>query len=380
MLDETDAARRRELQRRAFAPGDALTAAEVAELRELDARRHAPAAPPDSRRQSEPPHPAYNPDPVYSPEPEAEPARKEAALGPALEPIPEPALEPAKEPALEPTITRQTGDSRGGRRGRLLLTLAVVAAALLGFAGGWLLPIRPADAAPAMTAEQREQFTQIETSGEYDPGSVRFAGAKHGASVWSATRDDGARECIVLRFGEKSAGDCYTREQIESWGGGAGAQMQVSVDGELVYLTASVLQGISGEPVTVIQRMASDGSWRDRFSEGEVVLAEVLVDAGVDANQLQIVGYDDDTPVWLTADGDACLLVVDPVTHDTARGCGGLDAQDPLVLALPEVSYSLRWHSPRGPLLTVIRQAASITCDVDTGYCATVDDTTGEIG
>ncbi|WP_309127695.1 hypothetical protein [Microbacterium sp.] len=374
MLDEADAARRRELQRRAFSRGDALNAAETAELRDLDLRSRGDLPPGDDHGvRSAPPARAERQAEPRPSGPDAEPP----SIGQVSAPEEAAGTRVAGSRAAEDHA--DTGVETVAPRRRMLLMLALLAAVVLGFAGGMLLPGRTAGSAVAMTAEQREQFTQIETSGDYDPGSVRFAGAKHGAAVWSATREEGASQCIVLSYGDKSSGDCFTQGQLESWGGGVSAQLQVSVDGEPMFIVASIQEGVTGESFTVIRRHAAQGSWRDRFTPEEVELAEVLVDAGLDVDQLQIVGYDDETPVWLTADGDVCLLVVDPVTDDIARGCGQAGLDDPVTLSLPEATYSLKWHPRRGPLLTVIRESPSITCDIDSGYCGSIDDTTGEI-
>lgn len=399
MLSESDAARRRELQRRAFAPGDPLTAAEQGELRDLDQRHRAASAPAQvpitGAAQGVPGH-AERDRPVGPEAPIVTRVPGSEATSPATED--QVSVEAAGASAVAPgalagasgasgasdvtgrTDTRARRPSSRSRR-RLISALALLAAVVVGAAGGLLLSMRMTEPAVVMTDEQQRQFTEIAASGDYDPGSVRFAGGKHGASVWSATREDGTRQCIVLRYGKEHSSACEQPSDEDGDQGVIGVSIDVQTDDGAATITGLLVTTVSGDSAAVVQRheRVEMSGWQGQYTDEELALIEALQDEGLEGSSLQIMGYDLDTPVWAAIrSSETCLAVVDPDAYEVSKNCVPMPMEG-IELALPDVTYSLTWSERRGPQLTVIRHAPSITCDVDSGYCASIDDTTGDL-
>ncbi|MEV7631586.1 hypothetical protein AB0N64_04155 [Microbacterium sp. NPDC089318] len=367
MLNEAESSRRRELQRRAFAAGGGVSEAELGELRELDARA---AAPPATTAQP----PIAAPAPTDSvPEPEtvtAEPLAPEPASAP-LDDTPAP---------VESTAPR--------RRPRIpVLVLSVIVAVLLGVGLGWLAFGRGAGG-HAMTDAQRATLVQLDSSDEFDPGSIEFVGAKHGVEAWYATKDLDEDECLVLVAADETAAaaedrrtSCQKTDEPDTFG--LQANLELTVDGERVMIWAVLLDDADGERVTVIQRevLADDGTydWRSQYSGPELVIAEFLDASGYDGDSLQLIGWDDTTPVWMTFDGAKfCMLVAEP-TALIGEACASFDsaAGGRLDLSTDRGVYQLNLTQNVDPTLTIIRTRDSVVCDVDSGYCG-VDDKTGE--
>lgn len=362
-------ARRRELQRRAFAPGGGLTDAEAAELRELSA-------------------------PVVTPEPEPdEPAtaRAEDALpvrGPADASFtagPADAL-PVQGPA-GPEAAKSLADRR--RPGIPILVFSAIVAVLLGVGAGWLAFGRGASAAP-MSDAQRATLVQLDSSDEFDPGSIVLTGAKHDVEAWYATKEAGESECLVLIAAGATAASAENQQTVCQKTGeantfGLQANLDVTAEGERAVIWALLLEDVDGERATIIQRevMADDGAydWREQYSGRELEIAEFLDASGHDGNELQLIGWDDTTPIWMTFDGvEFCMLVAEPTTV-IAEGCASFDSATGgrLDLGTDDGVYQLNLTRDVEPTLTIIRTPDSIVCDVDSGYCG-IDDKTGETG
>jgi len=373
MLDAAEAARRRELQGRAYTPGGSLTDAEIAELRDLDERNLAalpsvaPTAPPA------PPSAAPTAS-VAPPEPADQPVlgAQLAASDPGEAAIPAPR---AGQDGHQASVTPRTR--------RWLLPLVAVLAVLVGLGAGWLLFGNAANRA-TMSAAQQEAWSDLEASGDYDPGSIHLVGEKFGATTWVATQEAAKRTCIVLtKKGLDPASACRS-----STGDYQGFDLQVNLDytedGDQYMLFAMLIEDVGGTPVTVIQRqnMTDNGwDWRSQYNEDELAQVDVFEDAGFDGEWLTLIGYDGAVPVWLYQGERTCLMVVEGA-GDIAQQCGELttDPDMPLQLAVGDVIYSVV-DSNRGPSLSIIRSSAptQVICDSATGDCQSIDDTTGEV-
>jgi hypothetical protein len=397
MLDAAEAARRRELHQRVYAPGGSLSDAEIAELHELDNRHLAVAAPPAA-----PAPPAARP---------AAPVRGagQAASVPADATAPDPRTEQAGASGTSADVRgagRAVSDTAGAaisdpraddargeqtppapapapRAGRWMLALVSAVALLVGLGAGWLV-FAGADRT-TMTAAQQEVWSDLEASGDYDAGSIQVVGAKYGATTWTATQQDAKRTCVILtRKDQDPAAACRP-----SAGDHDGFDLQVSLDytedGDRYILFAALVEDVGGDPVTVIQRQnMTDGGWdwRSQYSEVELAQVDLLEQTGLDGEWLTLLGYDGVIPIWLYQGDRTCLMVVVHDTTEVAQQCGSLttDPEMPLQLAIGDAVYSAL-DSYRGPSLTILRSSppTQVTCDAAAGDCASIDDTTGEI-
>ncbi|MFD5213409.1 hypothetical protein [Microbacterium sp. NPDC058345] len=367
MLDAADAARRRELQRRAYAPGGALTRAEAAELHALDSRSLAVAA--AEVRAPEPVAPVA-PE-VAQPAPDA---TAESAHAREEHPLPAPpqvttaplAGAPAADTAASEHTNAPATETPAPSRRRWLLPLVAALAILLGFGGGWLAFAR-GDGGSAMSDEQQDIWARIEASGTYDPGSVRLLGDKYGVNVWQATKDGSTTDCLILTHDEDEKTGCVLPEQMEE-AYYYGPQTTLSYnDGDDEYmLWATFIEDVTGERRVIVQRQSSADSWdwRSQYDERELATAEMFVESGFDGQFLQIVGYDGDIPVWLYEADRTCLLVEQ--TDGFAEHCGALMyASEPtLELEMPDVTYSVHASPTRGYDLTIVRHAEGGTTAV----------------
>ncbi|MFS2280391.1 hypothetical protein V2S04_06145 [Microbacterium sp. OR21] len=388
MLNEAESSRRRELQRRAFAAGGGVDEAELAELRELDARAAArpvtpppPAAEPESAVQS-PLAAAALIDSV----PETEPSGAKRA---ASESVASDQRDPAPADAGLDDPPAPSGQTARRRPSIPVLVLSAIVAVLLGVGIGWLGFGRAAGG-HAMTDAQRATLVQLDSSNEFDPGSIEFVGAKHGVEAWYATKDLEENECLVLVADDKTeAADedrrvsCQKKEAPEAFG--LQANLELLVDDERVMVWAVLLDDADGERVSVIQRelLADDGAydWRAQYSGLELEIAEFLDASGYDGDSLQLIGWDDKTPVWMTFDGsEVCMLVAEP-TALIGEACAEFDSAvgSRIEMSTDAGVYQLNLTQNVDPRLTIIRTPDSIICDTDSGYCG-VDDKTGGTG
>jgi len=391
MMDAADAARRRELQRRAYAPGGRLTDAEAAELRALDERAL------DERDRSERDRMPIDAPPTREDVvPPAEADAAPAAGAPAQHPTPQ---HPTHTPGADtPDVGRDPGngptsgvsapdavpaseDPARVRRPWMRVTLVGVLAVLLGLGAGWLVFGR--EAAPVMSAAQSEVFAKLQDSGDYDPGSIALLGDKYDVSVWGATKDGSTSRCLVLTHAKQTTASCVDAKTYEESNPENPLQvnMQYREDETDFMLWAGYTQGIDGRRVVVMQRFDQNTQWdwRSQYTTEELAVVDKLVEQGFDGEFLQIVGYDGPVPVWLYQGDRTCVIAQQDDTF--AQACGELvyDSGMSLDLAVPGVTYSVLAPANRNPLLTILRTSPSITCDVDTGYCASVDDTTGDL-
>ncbi|MGF2948826.1 hypothetical protein [Microbacterium alcoholitolerans] len=382
MPDSADGSRRRELQRRAYAPGGGLTDAEAAELqaltdragarrRELQRRAYAPGGG-LTDAEAEELRALCTPDVVPAPVGSVNPSESPSE-GPAEEradPVPNESPGVSEDPAPDPDTTdpapdpTNPADSRPTRR--WLAPLAAAVALLLGFGAGWLAFGR--DDGLSMTAEQRDTWVQLEGANDYDSGSVELIGAQYGVDAWHATKQEGAHECLVLTGGERRPqANCLRADRERN---PYDLQMSTSLekDGDTISIWAMLTEDAKGDAVVIMQRQnTSEGwDWRSAYSEEELPIAEFLDASGYDGNSLQLLGYDGDLPVWLHQYDRTCLIVAS-ATELIAEACGELDATANIDLALPGSIYSVRWTDMRGPSLTIIRDAAVTSIDDRTG-------------
>lgn len=350
MLNAAEAARRRELHQRVYAPGGALTDAEITELHDLD-NRHLTAL-------VALPEPAAPPEPVAPLEPAEQPVRgaQHAASGPEVAARRDPRAEDGDEPelALESEPAQVPGTPAHPRR-RWLLPVIAVAAILAGLAFGRFVLGSAADAV-ALDAAQQKTWAQLEASDKYTPGSVSLLGSKYGVDLWQVHRTETDVECMVLTHAEAQTESCGLLEpdQGDTFHTAALDYMEDGVDYS-VY--ASVARDILGNPISVLQRYANEEwDWRSMYSDAELMTVHVLETAGFDGESLSIIGYDGDIPVWVYQNERYCLMVVrDGVV---AQQCAesGADSSQTLTLDASDAEYTLQPGERRGPALVITRR------------------------
>ncbi len=344
MLDAEQSARRRELQRKAFSPGGSLSEGEAAELRTLNG--------------AEPDH--WVAEPV------------EATSGPSTSS----GTQDAEGPSTSSGAQEATDSvpKRVHRPWRIALGFAL--AVLVGFGGGWFAATR--DAGPLqMSDEQREVWTKLEASGDYDPGSIHLRGEKHGVTVWESTKNGSSERCLVAVRGEQQGAECRSDDDASEMP--MQATLEYRDDGGHVMVWAVLADDVSGEPRAIVMRQVLQSEvwdWREQYSETEVPIAEVLDAAGHRGETLSIAGYDGDIPVWVSEDGETCLLLADSAKV-IAEACTKTlyQADESLEVAVPGTTYSLRHNPSRGNVLTIIRTGETSATECED--CA-VDDKTGE--
>jgi hypothetical protein len=213
-----------------------------------------------------------------------------------------------------------------------------------------------------MTAQQQEAWATMEASGQYDPGSIRLAGAKYGAAIWSATRQQGDVPCVILtRPGavdeSPSAAGCAMSTK---------ADQEMPVQGTLTYrekgvdyvLWATLSDDIAGNPAVIVQRERANQpwDWHMQYSDAELKLIDVLLAAGFDGEMVSILGYDGDTPVWMGNDPDGagpCLMIV----HDDgimAKQCDSSGGSDRIALTVGDTTYGVL-TSDHSSMLSITR-------------------------
>ncbi|WP_353114287.1 hypothetical protein [Microbacterium sp.] len=367
MLDGEDFTLLRELQRRAYGRGDALSEAEAETLRALQTRsRRAPAEetvrPPDApdgaeERSVPPPLP-----PVAGlfPEQPVAASEEDPDGGETFAETASPEHPPASEGATE-----EPGDPRrppGRRRALLLGAVTAVAALLVGLGIGWAAFGR--DGGTPMTAAQHEVWKNLEASGDYDAGSVQFAGEKYEVAAWQGTKNNGEMRCIILTTGEggNNSQDCQPAESVKNgYFGSLNAQINTpESDGDQnpVQIMAVLATDAAGKTVLLMQRIdsaAMEFDWRSNFSGDELAYAEKLVDAGYKGESLNVVGYVEDAPIWMGDHGNRNCLVMALDAQGAPLKAGRFD--DPAATPFPDSAEPFSYAE---------------ACDVDTGGSLTV--------
>ncbi|PKI90883.1 hypothetical protein CW368_09485 [Actinomycetales bacterium SN12] len=350
MLNQAESSRRRELQRRAFAAGGGASEAELAELRELDARAGADA--------------------VIAPAP----AAMDAGRAPLMEPPADPSAEqpaklwrdaaavPVSEPAAaSPTDEHESSGSahdaapRRRRPGMPALILSTLIALLLGFGGGWMLLSR--DDAPAMTSEQAKAMAEIEKTARFDAGSVTYLGEQYDAAVWRATAKDGEEICLAIHVIDRSDHLCMPPPDEDTpFAQPVGVSLNRQ-DGDAYWsYWATLVTDIAGREALIVQRhdMSAGFDWEAQYTEEERRYIGMLEAEGVVPTSLQIIGYDGDVPIFISQDVRTCIHVVDPATEAVVQSCDPTD--DGLyILQVQDATYEVRETSMRGPILTIVR-------------------------
>ncbi|WP_017203657.1 hypothetical protein [Microbacterium algeriense] len=324
MLSPDDLEELRSLQERAYGRDAGLTAAEAERLRELEERRF--SRPPETTDAAD----ATLRGPVGSERITAAETGEAGAghAAPLAEEHADSRGQPiAPDPGLPDTASRSSARALLRRHWRPAALIAA-ASLLAGVGIGWAASAVSAPAPVALTAEQQEWQNDLLASGDYDSGSVRAVAVEEGTVVWTATKDERSRTCLILSTGDVTQPSCDRTETVAT----TGIYGSITVDADddrQRQVAVQMLLTAAGEPAVAVSAYDYETgiSGITYANDEEALIAERLVDDGFDANSLWVVGYDDDVPVWSgiqTETQNPCLIY------------GGSAPDDPVTCADPE--------------------------------------------
>ena len=348
MLTPEESAELRGLQRRAYAPDGGLSTVDAARLRELEARRVRQAGPP-AESSSTVPHTT----------------QVDGEFGSDVPLVGTAGASDPQTPADEATAAGDSDPEPPARGVRMLLRQPWLPAAVAGvalLAGFGIGAFVNSDAITtfAVAAANAGQRADLEATEDYDPGSVVAVAEDHGAVIWRATQAQGERQCIVVTFDERSEHQCVASEDLETngaWVVSASIPLPAEGDRARETLNASLLQDVRGRITVVTQLWSAEGwDWRSQYTPEELTVVDRLEDEGFTGQNLQILGYDGTTPVWLDYSGRLCVIVATPDRTDQA--CDE-DGQQSVRLTVPadegSTDYVVTETETRGPVLTIER-------------------------
>lgn len=230
-----------------------------------------------------------------------------------------------------------------GRTRRLLVAGVAVAVLLCGVGLGWLLFGQSRAEAVALTSEQLEWQRALLADGVYDSGSVRAIAVEEGVVIWTATKGERERTCLILSDGEITSPNCQRTESVTQTGM-SGSIIIDSFGDSQREVSAQVLFAASGEPAVAVSTYDYSPGYTGIVyaNDEETVIAERLADEGYDPNSIWVVGYDRDVPLWTAmkpGEAGTCLI------YD------GSTPESPLVCADPQ---------------TLVEQESGLVLNVDT--------------
>ena len=344
-MSTADDTRRRELQRRLYAPGGALTPEEAEELRMLSAPT---AVEPATPRATGGVAPGRDDPPVTSsPDPMSDSPRAEPSLR---------ALQDSG--GAEGQQDEESHLSTVAPAHRRLIAIVTVATLAFGLGIGWLTaPRSERISVPSMTAAQQKSEQAIAKTGKVDPDSLEFAGTKHGAAVWTATH--GKEACLVLVLdGQQSIGCADPAKGM--WGAGmigVGAETTLD-DGIKRSVSATMMKDLRGERVIGIDYWDTDPddtSWEQQYSQEDRRLIGALKKVDLAGPNLMLVGRDDGVAIWAHFVDDKCVAVVDPDTLQVSKSCEPGDSSRAVQVRYRDATYSAKWTERGGVTLTIFR-------------------------
>lgn len=343
MLDADESVELRALQARAYGRAGALSEADAARLHELEAGR---------KRGSEPPAPtAAEPRSAH-----IDPAASSVAEGDEISVSGETGAVGATHVDSAPAALRQ--------HWRLAVAIAA-ASAVVGVVLGWLIFADRGPAPMQLTAQQEEWQSAIVASGGFDPGSVRAMTQEEGVVIWFATKNESADVCLVLGHEDVTAPACTTREQARILG--VNATLTKPVEQNQNYdVQAQMFLTQDGEPAVITRSYITSPQSSSMFASPEEAEAATTLaeQTGLDRRTIQVVGYDDQVPIWTGIDASTqrYCLVYDGSMPDPPMACDdGLmlaDADRTLVLDFADDGATTRYEYQFGygqQYLTVTR-------------------------
>lgn len=280
MLDADDTNELRALQTRAYGRDGALSEADAARLDELERRRV--ATPHPQRQEGVPDEPTEPPGRTRPTEPvglvDSAPAATASTSAEAAPATHRPAI----------------------RRHWRAAALACAGLLVVGLGAGWALFGRDDGGIP-LSSEEQQRSVDLQSAGDYDPGSIEAIGRDGDAIVWFGTKKNGEMECIVLDVAGESSSGCQIADEPERGYGLSAAVVDStdSDDGSGEQISATADRTHTGEMIALIQRWKLDmDDWIHQFDPQEQDRAEELHDRGYEPFSLTVMGYVGGAPVW----------------------------------------------------------------------------------
>lgn len=379
MLSADESAELRELQTKAYGRNGALSVEELARLRELERERRPgvveTAMTTDAETAESFEAVGYDPSTGSGIDAGSESGRlgAEAAELPAAEPGPRaPEAQGGAEHRSERGMGIEAAGASAGtalRRRWPVIVAASAAILAIGLGTGW--GIWGWDAHTfALAAAHADQRTEIEASGDFDPGTVVPVAEQHGVVVWRADRSDGDEVCVIVTTASQTQSGCARQEDL---GNSAWTNAMITVpEGEEKagqQLSAALIMTPAGELVPVIQVWdQSSSDWESQYSEAELAQLRRIEAAGYLGSSLGILGYDGDTVVWSSWGPGFCVIAA--ADDGLVEACAD-DAQSEIDLTLAVIvdgvptEYVVRQSEMRGPQLTVIRHPDAVKVEID---------------
>ncbi|PQZ54085.1 MULTISPECIES: hypothetical protein [unclassified Microbacterium] len=330
MLGADEVEELRSLQARAYGRDAALTEAEALRLDDLEGRRFVPAA--ASVDTTTPLDSATPLDVASSPATARLPGEGAGELR-GVE------AEHRQDDAAESFAAADAGSSTAGgdtrdpvETVRSLLRAhwrpaVLVAAALVvvGAGVGWMLFGRSGPAPVALSAQQQEWQGALLAGDLYDQGSVRALAVEQGAVIWTATKDDGERTCLLVAKSASALPNCELTETVEKTGL-FGAVTLESSDEVRRELNVQMMFTASGEPAVAARTEeygpgTTNGVMYANAEEAEK--AKRIAAQGFEINSLWVIGYDGEVPVWtgMEVKGFQTCLIYDGSDEQFPRVC-----------------------------------------------------------
>ena len=355
---------------------------ESAELRTLQARvfgRDGTATDADRARLDELMGRSVPMPPVLEPVPASE---EVMVVAPVETPADAEAAEPSEDSAFGASVTLAAPHRPLFARGPVLAGIGLLA----GFALGWL-SFGWDTAGFLLNLENAETRAELEASGDYDPGSVVAVGAQYGAVGWLATADDGALECAIATAGDRVTEQCLHADEIDDIDGQGylgGSVFVPSEDGAELNVAFWMAPGLGGERVALFQKWDTQTyDWTDQFTDDEVASAITISAAfDLDPQELQLIGYDGDSPVW-AAWGNLGYCVMADGDDGAFQACSDMEDGGDIVLEQTvngvRTEYTVSRYSTGNPVLTITRVQDATEYFLDPDESTPIDETTAEI-
>lgn len=269
-------------------------------------------------------------------------------------------------PTTEPV---EASDPQPRRRSRRWLAIAAGGAVLVGLGAGWML--WGWDSAQfALSVAHAEQRVELESTGDFDPGTVVAMSEQHGVVVWRAERHEGEEQCVIVTTQTAKQSGCAMLNDANM----SSAYASITVpDGEELQgqsLSAYLLSSTSGEIVPTIQVWDDTGVvWESQYTEQELAAITRIEAEGFDPSSLGILGYDGETPVWTSWRPEGPCVIAES-DHGIVHACADGVSPGTEMSVMADVHgvpthYIVRNSEQRGQQLTIMKLPELLDAELD---------------
>jgi hypothetical protein len=249
------------------------------------------------------------------------------------------------------------------RRRWPLVAASIAGILAIGIGVGWAVWGWERGSTTLAIAHSGEQ-AELDTSGDYDPGTVVPVGADHGIVVWQAYRSNGEEVCVIVTTPDRTQEGCVPVEALAdyTWPNATVSVPEGQEDAGS-QLVAGLIPTLEDGLVPFIQVWGPDSyDWQSQYYEAELAQVRALAASGYPPEQVSIIGYDAETIVWSTYGAEGfCIMIV----RDGVDAACQPDQSEPLTLSATvngvPTQYVVTQSDMRGAVLTVYK-------NVDLGY------------